>query len=638
MLARAIKPWALVVLVLAIGSLNAAAQTLEDIFNDEIVQELRLTVRPSDWQTLKANYLLNVYYPADFAWRYQGKDVVLPQIGIRSRGQGSRSPIKPSLRLDMNRFDDTQELLGVKSLVLRNNSQDASEGLHERLSMMIFTRLGFPASREAHVRLYVNGEYAGLYTFVESVDKHWLDLSFNGDKEGYLFEWKWVDPPYFFTYLGTNLALYSADGVHWQAETHQNDPLSAIAGPLEAMVKTINQSSDANFVSAVSPYLDLKQFMAHIAVENFIADNDGIIGDYGMNNFWFYRFTGKNLGQFIPWDKSEALSSLEFDVRHNIDTNVLSKKAWAVPELRQAYFDTLARCAAMAGGPGGWLDKETQFQYNQIHAAALADPNRLCKDAGGMPAACSVAQYEDGSKAVMQFTANRAEKVKAMLAANGYELRATNGASFAPNDLSAGSIISIFGTGLAGSAIQATALPLPTDLGGASVKINGVAAPLFYVSPNQINLQVPWEIAPGAATITATLNGATSLNPPISTTISAASPGVFAVVHADGSAVTPSSPAKANEVVLVYANGLGAVNGTVQTGQPATAAAATRTAATATVGQFKAAVQYAGLAPGWVGLYQVNVQLPSRVFASDRAELLLKIGSQLAIPVNISTR
>ena len=91
-------------------------------------------------------------------------------IGIRSRGNGSRSGVKPGLRVDFDRYAIAQKFLGLKSFVLRNNTQDPSN-LHERLSMLFFRRMGLPASREVYARLFVNNEYRGLYTIVESVDK-----------------------------------------------------------------------------------------------------------------------------------------------------------------------------------------------------------------------------------------------------------------------------------------------------------------------------------------------------------------------------------------------------------------------------------------------------------------------------------
>ncbi len=147
---------------------TAAAQTPDDFFNDRIVQEIRLDVRPSDYATLKANFQLNTYYPADMKWKFNGGYVTIPNIGIRSRGRGSRSPDKPNLRLDFNRYETNQKFVGMSSAVLKSNNQDGSM-LREQTVMKLWDRTGLPASKEAFCRLYVNDQYQGMYLVVEEI-------------------------------------------------------------------------------------------------------------------------------------------------------------------------------------------------------------------------------------------------------------------------------------------------------------------------------------------------------------------------------------------------------------------------------------------------------------------------------------
>src|SRR6267378_6793914 len=158
-------------------SISLSAQTADDFFNDTILQEIRLDIFPADWEKLKANFLDNTYYPSDMTWRFKGQDVAIPQIGIRSRGTGSRSSLKPGLRVDFDRYDSKQKFAGLKSFILRNNTQDASM-MHEFIAMGLMRRMGLPAMREAFTKLYVNGAYLGLYTVVESPDKTFLNEHF----------------------------------------------------------------------------------------------------------------------------------------------------------------------------------------------------------------------------------------------------------------------------------------------------------------------------------------------------------------------------------------------------------------------------------------------------------------------------
>ena len=204
-----------------------------------------------------------------------------------------------------------------------------------------------------------------------------------------------------------------------------------------------------------------------------------------------------------------------------------------------------------------------------------------------------------------------------------------NGGSFRaatePNSaIAPGAIVTIFGTDLASDTEVASEVPLPTMLGETSVTFNGIAAPLFFVSGTQINAQVPFELVAGAGLVMVqvTRGGETSTAQPIA--IAAVSPGIFtqneqgtgpgAILHAaDFQPVTESNPAQTGEFLLIFCTGLGPVQPEVPSGNvaPGTEPLA-RTANTpmVNIGGIPAEVVYSGLAPGFVGLYQVNVKVP----------------------------
>ena len=202
-------------------------------------------------------------------------------------------------------------------------------------------------------------------------------------------------------------------------------------------------------------------------------------------------------------------------------------------------------------------------------------------------------------------------------------LGVVNGASFAPAGVipAPGSIFSIFGTRLASTVASAASLPLTTTLGGTRVEIDGLAVPLFYVSPTQINAQSPTDLAASLHSLVVRNDGIAS--PAITVNARQASPGIFslnssgigtgAITHA-GTATLVSSeqPAVPGQYVSVFATGLGATTPRVTSGQPAPTSPLSRTAlaVTATVRGIPAVVDFAGLAPGFAGLYQVNLQVP----------------------------
>ena len=199
----------------------------------------------------------------------------------------------------------------------------------------------------------------------------------------------------------------------------------------------------------------------------------------------------------------------------------------------------------------------------------------------------------------------------------GGAISVANAASGDASAVAPGSIASIYGSGLALSTAIASAFPLPATLGGATVSVNGVAAPLLYAGPNQINFQVPFEVSGnGAVTVMAggTTMGAATV--PLPST----APGIFqlpqgraALLNFDGSVNGPDHPAAPSSTVIVFATGLGPVNPPAATGAAALgfpSLSVVTAPVTVTVGGQPATVLFAGLAPGYAGLYQVNLVVP----------------------------
>lgn len=244
-----------------------------------------------------------------------------------------------------------------------------------------------------------------------------------------------------------------------------------------------------------------------------------------------------------------------------------------------------------------------------------------------------------------------------------------NAASFATagrpgHAVAPGSLVSIFGSELAPGLIQAGSIPLARSLGGITVQFvsgdcggriecvieqvvagGSANAPLLFVSGGQVNAQLPWDLAVHEpASVTVTRDGRSSA--PRQFRVAPFSPGIFSfsgngrgagmVLNAsDGSvAQTPGTvrgltnrPARPGEIVLIYANGLGAVDPPVESGTASTdALRRTVTTPTVLIGGREAEVQFSGLAPQFVGVNQVNVVVPLGLLGSSRVPVQLRIG------------
>jgi uncharacterized protein (TIGR03437 family) len=238
-----------------------------------------------------------------------------------------------------------------------------------------------------------------------------------------------------------------------------------------------------------------------------------------------------------------------------------------------------------------------------------------------------------------------------------------NNASFAPgtNPIPAGTIAAIFGTALNDGSENSNSSfdgsgKLLTTLGSASVTFNGVAAPMFSSFPGQLNVQVPEEVAgSSSASVVVTVNGQTS--PARTVPIGASLPGIFTippggtgqgavqvantVIFAAPAGSIPGQqarPANRGEFITIFCTGLGAVSNPPGTGRPAAGNPLSNTTATpqVTIGGVPATVSFSGLSPGFVGLYQVNAQIPAASATGNAVPLVLTMGGVQSNTVTIA--
>jgi minor extracellular serine protease Vpr len=200
--------------------------------------------------------------------------------------------------------------------------------------------------------------------------------------------------------------------------------------------------------------------------------------------------------------------------------------------------------------------------------------------------------------------------------------------------LAPGSYISIFGSDLSDTTLVESTQSLPVSLGLVSVSFDGGGKSLpghfHFISPGQINVQIPWEFQGQSSvqmkvTIYGYLWGALYTVP-----LATYSPGIFAVTDGVNNAViSVANPAKRGGSIVIYANGLGPVDAAQSSGDPASASPLARTQATPTVtlGGGPTGFLFSGLTPGTVGLYQVNVSVPSDAPTGTQV-LKLSIGGQ----------
>lgn len=186
----------------------------------------------------------------------------------------------------------------------------------------------------------------------------------------------------------------------------------------------------------------------------------------------------------------------------------------------------------------------------------------------------------------------------------------TNGASFGQG-FAPGAVLTIFGSNLAPVTQSASSVPLPLSISGTEALVNGIAAPLYYVSPGQLNLQIPYEVNVGSeAVVSINNNGQVTTQ---SFLVAAAAPGIF--TNSSG-ALVPTPAAAVGQELAFYITGTGAVQPAIADGAApaASTALADLPAPTAkvivTIGRVGATIDFIGIPPGLVGVTQINVTIP----------------------------
>ena len=273
---------------------------------------------------------------------------------------------------------------------------------------------------------------------------------------------------------------------------------------------------------------------------------------------------------------------------------------------------------------GSWLSAQT-VSGNPALISVVADPATLAPNT--YQGTLTIASNAANSSVVIPVQLNVVAPTAPLAAAGGV---VNNGTFAGGESLAQGDIAALFGDQLTyGDPQQATELPLPTSLAGTQVLVNGTPAPVYYVSPGQINFEIPIDAATGDAIVQVTRNSQTSnsayLNIMSSIPRFITNGGTYAIMTTPDGTLTgvPKHPVKSGDVVVIYTIGLGPTTPVVPSGTASPSSPLAVIDASTTQVCFGVnspfspppcvMPQFVGLTPGFVGLYQINVAIPSGV-------------------------
>ena len=258
------------------------------LYNDREVALIEIVMDSSDKLFLldNANKDNEDYLHARFRFKNSNIDTLLIDVGIRLRGNTSRSHPKKSFKIDFKEFG-LPKFYGYKKFNLKADNNDPSQ-IRELFTLKTFRWANVPAARAFHARVYMNGEYMGLYTNVEQIDDEFV-LSRFGNDTGNLYKCHWP-------------VTLENDGqisneIQFELETNQEENDRHI---LANFVRVLNETSDPDFKVEIEKVLNVESAIRYFAVEAITGHWDGY--SYLKNNVYIYENPDNGLIEIIPYD------------------------------------------------------------------------------------------------------------------------------------------------------------------------------------------------------------------------------------------------------------------------------------------------------------------------------------------------
>ena len=287
------------------GALAASAQDIGinwhplngTAYQSEALPEVHVTCDQLDWMLEQENWYSNVEHPAVFVYVSSLGTDTIENVGFRLRGNTSRAAPKKSYKISFNTFDPDQTWEGLKKMNLNGEHNDPS-AMRARLAWECLRDAGVPVSRSTHVKLFINGDYFGLYSNTEHIDGEWLEKRFD-HAHGNL--WKCTYPANL-AFVSDNPDAYKftpswSDQRVYELKTNQvNDDYSSLA----EFIDVLNNSPLDELPCALEAIFDVDAYLKVAAGEILFGHWDNYIGN--KNNFYFYERTTDGRLMYIPYD------------------------------------------------------------------------------------------------------------------------------------------------------------------------------------------------------------------------------------------------------------------------------------------------------------------------------------------------
>jgi len=282
-------------LLFVIASKFVLAQVPQPAFNAAFLQDevaiIQVEIDPDSLALLLGDSLYSGHeFWATLTYQSSVLTQTIDSIGFRARGNTSLASQKKSFKLDYNRIIPGQKFQGLEEMNLNGEHNDVSI-MRSFLAQKLLRSAGLPSSRTSYVKLFINGEYKGLYLNVEHLDDEFLDLRFPGQANGNL--WKCA--------YGADLSWWGSNPTNYQSiyELKTNKD-SADYSALLNFIDVLNNTPSSSFVCDIQEVFDVDLFLRNIALEILMGQWDGYA--YNKNNYYLYQREGDSKMVYLSYD------------------------------------------------------------------------------------------------------------------------------------------------------------------------------------------------------------------------------------------------------------------------------------------------------------------------------------------------
>jgi hypothetical protein len=298
------------------------------VFDDTSLPVVHITINPAqlDDLFLPGNQYSDEEKPATFAFKRGLDSVTVDSVGFRFRGNTSRDAAKKSFKVSFNTFRRGQKFFGLEKLNLNGEHNDPSI-VRSKIGWDLFRSVGVPSSRANHVRLYINGEYFGLYVNVEHVDEQFLQREFGSDA-GNLYKCLW---PADLAWLGSDPELYRQSGADRSPyDLRLKDDQFEGYDDLVHLIDVLNHSSAADFPSAIEEVFNVNGFLRALAVTALTGSWDSYW--FLKNNYYLYSNPDTGLFEYVPYDFDNIMGIWWEGIYPGLDWTTRNVYAWGHPD------------------------------------------------------------------------------------------------------------------------------------------------------------------------------------------------------------------------------------------------------------------------------------------------------------------